>query len=362
MKVIKIFAIAFLFILVANIGIVLTSNLKPLTASAANTDPSLDPVNFNPQIQIPGTDFDKASVSAGKYDSLSGTMTTDLLGKYIQAFYNYGLAIAGILAAIVLMAGGVLWLVSGGEASRISQAKDLIFGSIIGALILFGSWIILNTINPELLKLKVLSMKTIPKMTYCCDPTKGNVISDGNGKCAAGKLCDSDKGEQCFNQGEQSGNKFSCVNVEKYFCCEYQYNQGRYCKSVSVTDAANGAKCDPTVIYNPGGVDLTYTYKTSYNSYCYTHQFTVTDDENCLTDPCAGKDNGDFCQGQYNGWCYNEICWYGSGKEGEPCGDNDNSKCFKEQPNGNNCPSGYSRDNMTGGRDCGSNLYCCNPD
>lgn len=83
------------------------------------------------------------------------------LGQYIIAIYNYGLSVAGILAAIILMAGGVLWLVSGGDASKVTQAKELITGSIVGLVILASSYIILTQINPDLVKFKAISIETI---------------------------------------------------------------------------------------------------------------------------------------------------------------------------------------------------------
>ena len=81
------------------------------------------------------------------------------IANYISFIYNYFLSVGGILAAIILMAGGVLWLVSGGDTGKVSKAKDLIFSSISGLIILFSSYIILDTINPELTKLKPISLK-----------------------------------------------------------------------------------------------------------------------------------------------------------------------------------------------------------
>lgn len=102
----KIIKISFLVILCLQVvaGGVLT--LWPTKVSAA------DPVSleFKPQIKIPGSSLDADSIKISVYDSATGEMNSDLLARYISAFYNYGLAIAGILAAIVLMAGGVLCL------------------------------------------------------------------------------------------------------------------------------------------------------------------------------------------------------------------------------------------------------------
>src|SRR5665811_1012152 len=86
-------------------------------------------MTFTPQVDIPG------GVSGPTSVGTNGQST--LLGEYIVGIYDYSFAIAGILAAIVLMGGGVLWLVSGGNQSKVSKAKDIIGGSLIGLGILF---------------------------------------------------------------------------------------------------------------------------------------------------------------------------------------------------------------------------------
>lgn len=132
--------------------------------ASAQTEKNL--LQFEPQIQIPNSAFDSASVKVSTYDPATGELNSDLLAKYIQAFYNYGMAIVGILAAIVLMGGGVLWLTSGGDSGKIGQAKELIMGSIIGTGILFSSWIILNTVNPELLNFRAIKVMGIAPVSY----------------------------------------------------------------------------------------------------------------------------------------------------------------------------------------------------
>ncbi len=94
----------------------------------------------------------------------SGECEIPWIAEYIQGMYKYGLGIGGILAAIVLMAGGVLWLVSAGDVSKITQAKDLIIGSITGLMILMGSYILLSQINPELTNLRSISVRMIEQI------------------------------------------------------------------------------------------------------------------------------------------------------------------------------------------------------
>lgn len=83
------------------------------------------------------------------------------IGEYTRGIYNYLIAIVGVIAAMVLMAGGVLWLVSRGEASKITQAKDLIIGSITGLIILASSYLVLLQINPSLVNLQNISIKSV---------------------------------------------------------------------------------------------------------------------------------------------------------------------------------------------------------
>ena len=102
------------------------------------------------------------------------------IGEYITGIYNYGLSVAGILAAIMLMAGGLLWLISGGDAGKITQAKELIVGSVTGLIILAASFIILVQINPNLVKFKPLSIQNItaeqPESTSAEKQTEGKGI------------------------------------------------------------------------------------------------------------------------------------------------------------------------------------------
>jgi hypothetical protein len=135
------------------------------------------------QINIPTVDLTEPSCASNADGSYSCQIRW--IGQYILGIYNYGLAIAGILAAIVLMAGGVLWLVSGGDASKVTQAKELIGGSVVGLVILASSYIILTQVNPDLGKFKAITVGTIKK-AYLTDheAVSGNPYA---AECAAAK-------------------------------------------------------------------------------------------------------------------------------------------------------------------------------
>jgi 3D (Asp-Asp-Asp) domain-containing protein len=83
------------------------------------------------------------------------------------------------------MGGGLLWLISGGDASRISQAKELIIGSITGLVILSASYIILLQVNPNLVNLKSIALTYIPKIENLAVSRNNTTASDyRNSPCA----------------------------------------------------------------------------------------------------------------------------------------------------------------------------------
>jgi hypothetical protein len=115
-----------------------------------------DPVYFTPQISIPGSGFTKGI----EYKIEENTKT---IGTYITSIYNYLLAIVGLLSTIVLMAAGIIWMTAAGNTERISLAKNFIIGALTGLLLLLLSYILLKTINPNLVDFKPSDVNNIKK-------------------------------------------------------------------------------------------------------------------------------------------------------------------------------------------------------
>ncbi len=82
--------------------------------------------------------------------------TNSSLAEYIQYFFVFATAVAGIIGVISIVIGGIQILLAGGNPGAISAARERIFDSILGIILLMFSYIILNTINPQLTSLKVL--------------------------------------------------------------------------------------------------------------------------------------------------------------------------------------------------------------
>ena len=91
------------------------------------------------------------------YPTVPGTETPDeetRLPEYIKYIFNFSVIIAGILAFAVMVYGGIVYLISAGDPTKISDAKSRMFGGIVGLVLLLMTYLILTTINPELTILK----------------------------------------------------------------------------------------------------------------------------------------------------------------------------------------------------------------
>lgn len=50
------------------------------------------------------------------------------------------------LAALLMVTGGILLFTSGGSENQVSLAKKILYDAIIGALIIYGSWLLVDSV------------------------------------------------------------------------------------------------------------------------------------------------------------------------------------------------------------------------
>lgn len=313
--------------------------ILPISAQAVD-------VNFSPQVGIPKTEFEKGTpIKIGDVTENSATgetvMQSDLLARYISAFYGWGLSIVGVISVLMLMAAGVIWLTSAGDSGKITNAKKMVEGSLLGGALLISSWFLLNTINPNLTKLPAIETVIIDKViTGCCETSDKAEMVTGN-------ICETKKGK--FYEDKIANTKGQC---EDLLCCTVKMeNVGR---SYSYCYTSNKENC-------PDG--------TTSNKKC-------SELSTCTTDPgfilnCNGIKNGlmpvmikingvdyskktdrDFITEEYY-YCYSNLGYGYQGKIGEPCGEEPYSKCdADEKQNNQRCKGG------SGGRGCDDSTCC----
>jgi len=78
-----------------------------------------------------------------------------------QNLYTYIISIAGVIALIALIIGGILYLTSTGEPEKLSKARKQILAAFLGIIILLSSYLILRTINPELVSFEMPDLEDI---------------------------------------------------------------------------------------------------------------------------------------------------------------------------------------------------------
>ncbi|MDD4271444.1 MAG: hypothetical protein PHF50_01425 [Patescibacteria group bacterium] len=161
----KIIVIFFLTVFILQLACLLFLTLAPNISQAA------DPATFKPQIQIPGMAEEfGATDKTGGY-AIPGS--TASIAKYIKVIYKYAIGIVGILAAVVLMVGGVMWIVAGGSSTMIGEAKSWIGASLTGLTIALLSYLILATINPALVDLKTTPIQQVQSTATADDNVAG---------------------------------------------------------------------------------------------------------------------------------------------------------------------------------------------
>lgn len=94
-----------------------------------------------------------APLYADAATNIIGLPTGDSITDYISKLYTFGLGIGGILAVLMIVIGGILYSVSGAVDQK-AEGKSMILSALFGLVLLFGSFLLLKTINPQLIILK----------------------------------------------------------------------------------------------------------------------------------------------------------------------------------------------------------------
>lgn len=116
----------------------------------------------------------KPQVQTGILDSYKAPTTTNCsnglqadaqcihipwIAQYVGAVYKWGLAFGALLSVIMLMMGGVLYIIGGANQTLLGKAKEYILYSLIGVVLILGSYVIFAVINPSINNLPVIDVE-----------------------------------------------------------------------------------------------------------------------------------------------------------------------------------------------------------
>jgi len=113
--------------------------------------------------------------------SASGSATTSVYnyGEYVGAMYKYLVGIAVTIAIVFMMVGGIRYVV-GASTGEISKAKGMIVKAISGLVLLLFAYVILYTVNPELVKLQVPKLPMLRRVDLLTgDDTCESLVKQG---------------------------------------------------------------------------------------------------------------------------------------------------------------------------------------
>lgn len=113
--------------------------------------------NYTPLAPLPGTTVDTACNPAQTNPPDPKCQTN--LTTYLPGIFKLAIGIAGVLAVIMIVIGGVQYLSTDAISGK-SDGKEKITNALIGLLLAIGAFVILNTINPGTLSL-TLGLKPI---------------------------------------------------------------------------------------------------------------------------------------------------------------------------------------------------------
>jgi hypothetical protein len=108
---------------------------------------------------------------------------------YVVYIFYFLVALAGVIAFMVVVWGGFNLFMAGGESGKVSEAKNQILGAFIGLLVLFSIYIILGTINRNILEVNLnafncndaqlpICVETTKVIDATVDPPKTKVLTD----------------------------------------------------------------------------------------------------------------------------------------------------------------------------------------
>lgn len=120
---------------------------------------------IQPRLQVP--DFEVKFSNIVVSDEAGGQyITVPWLAQYIAAVYQYMVGVATILAITMMMYGGFRWIVAGGDAGKIGEAKKTITQAAIGLILALGSYTVLSLINPDLVTFNSLRLALIERQDF----------------------------------------------------------------------------------------------------------------------------------------------------------------------------------------------------
>jgi hypothetical protein len=227
--------------------------------------------------------------------TLSSTTTA---AEYIVYFFNLSVAVGATLAVVMLVMAGLEYVLSRGDVTKVQDARKRIQNSLLGLVILLGSYILLQIINPQLTK---ISVTVLPRQEYeetTVPEGKGVYLYDGEGFVSSGDPLILTETKSNFNKESFKTKSIKFLNPDNYSFgailfdsdnlegnCSYILN------NLSSVSSASGSENNPAI----GSVSSIQVFETKTG----TASVKLYNSINCsakVEDYCRSGDADTPCQ------------------------------------------------------------------
>jgi len=145
-----------------------TTPTTTATAAATKADEFVVP-NLN--VQIPG--FEKFSTPEKSADG--SVVSVNFIAEYVNAVYGWIIAAGALVAVVMMMLGGLQYVMSRGKSKYIEKAKTRITNAITGLILLLAAYSIAFLIDPNTTNLKSIGVQYVPYIFISTEDTGSDV-------------------------------------------------------------------------------------------------------------------------------------------------------------------------------------------
>jgi len=75
----------------------------------------------------------------------------ETVDSFLKTLINTLLYIVGILAVIMIIAGGIMYVISAGDSNKVGRAKNMLLYAVVGLVVAFLAYAIVNWVLGELI-------------------------------------------------------------------------------------------------------------------------------------------------------------------------------------------------------------------
>jgi hypothetical protein len=231
------------------------------------------------------------------------------IANYIKGLYNYTAGIAGVVAIFMIVFAAWQWIMAAGNAGKIDTAKDTIRGALIGLALIFGGYLLMNSISEKLVSFDSLQIQRVLPQQMAKDICSA-LLADGQ----FGSL------NSCGTTYATSTNGFSvnCVDntcPASYRCYQYSEYEERIGDCPTTIDEGASVSCSCAQIipchnllrFDCGVYNL---YEDHYSESCAVNLCygeTMADDETVYPSIC-GLSRAGICLPAANSNLPGDMC------------------------------------------------------